>query len=432
MENLTKAESIFLQACDSVCKKNYKNRSVADFRKSLLRDFSAQGLFPTRRIEDWHYTDLKNLLKTFPSSDEDRSNFFKRDFKCLVDESIRLLVGSGNSVYSFLEKKGVKLVPFSQIIANEDAEYLCLDPIDKHDAIGYINSLLVQDGYKLIIPDGCHLDVPIELQAVQYGGQMHLRYPIHFGVGSTSTVIERYISPKDTSSLISSISDIRVCSGAKVVWIIFQDQGVSDIHLGQTRIVLEGGSSLKIFVVNTGEGLVRRELSVAVEGENADFMLRGISLLKGSTHNDLSMFLSHKVPNTSSTAIVRNIVLEKAKGVFQGMIRVSPEAQGSDARMLSNTILLSDKGSFSVKPQLEIFADDVQCGHGATIYDINHDHLYYLMSRGISKSKAYIMLSHAFISEIIEDLNDELLEKHLEEILLSWMNINFRSYEDVL
>ncbi|MBY7649589.1 MAG: Fe-S cluster assembly protein SufD [Candidatus Liberibacter europaeus] len=422
MDNLTKAETILFQACDMACKMGSQNKSIVDFRKHLLCNLRDHGFLPTRKIENWHYTDLKKLLKIFPT-DEDKSQSLDEEFECLVAESIKMVLDK--QVPCFAKEKEIQLLPFSNIIGTDEEKSLLLEPLDEHDAIGHINAILAQDGCKVLIPDGCHLNVPLELQSVQCGGQKHLRYSVMCGVESEATIVERYIAPTDSSSLVSSVTDIRVCSGAKIVWIIVQDQRMSDTYLGQMRVVLEQNSSLKIFVLNVGEGLVRRELSVEVEGEGSDFMLRGISLLKGSTHNDLSMFLRHKVPGTSSTSIVRNVVLDNATGVFQGIVRVSPEAQGSDARMSSNTLLLSDKGSFFVKPELEIFADDVQCGHGATISDVNHDHLYYLMARGIPSSKAYIMLFHAFVSEIIKDLDDELLQKSLERYISIWMQSNF-------
>ncbi|MEG8099144.1 Fe-S cluster assembly protein SufD [Candidatus Liberibacter brunswickensis] len=421
MSDLTVAETMLLQACDEACKKSSQEQSVADFKKHLLSDFRDQGLLPTRKIENWHYTDLKNLMKIFPVN-ENKDSIVK-GCAPLVSNSIQLSLPKKN-FSDILREKKIDFIPFCHINNKNDNSYF-LDPLDKHDAIGYINAILCNDGYKFMIPDECQLDVPIELQVLQYGGQTHYRYPINFGINSRATIIERYTSPTQASSLVSSIANIKVGKGADITWIIVLDQGINDTHLGQLRAVLEQGSSLKVFVLNTGKGLSRRELSIDIEGEESKFMLRGVNLLNGKSHSDLSMFLRHKFPNTHSTSVVRNIVLEKSTGVFQGAIHVSPEAQGSNARMASNTLLFSNDASFYVKPELEIFADDVQCGHGATISDINHQHLYYLMARGISKDQAYMMLSYAFISEIIEDIDNEILHCSVKEFLSSWMKNNF-------
>jgi Fe-S cluster assembly protein SufD len=169
---------------------------------------------------------------------------------------------------------------------------------------------------------------------------------------------------------------------------------------------------------------VRQEIIGEVIGEGADFQLRGVNLLAGDTHTDVTMVLDHKVPHTTSEEIVRNVVMDKSQGAFQGQIKVHKRAQKTDARMACNTLLLSDEGGFSTKPELEIFADDVQCGHGATVAEIDHNHLFYMMSRGISDKDARRLLVKAFVREIIEDLEDETLVEALEDKLDHWFELH--------
>ncbi len=152
----------------------------------------------------------------------------------------------------------------------------------------------------------------------------------------------------------------------------------------------------------------------------AVFTLRGVNLLAGDTHTDVTMVLDHAVPETTSTEIIRNVVTGRARGVFQGRINVAKYAQKTDAKMACNTLLLSDEGEFSTKPELEIFADDVQCGHGATVTEIDHNHLFYLMARGIDEKTARGLLVKAFVAEVIEDLEDEALVEALEAMLDDW------------
>ena len=132
------------------------------------------------------------------------------------------------------------------------------------------------------------------------------------------------------------------------------------------------------------------------------------------------MVLDHTVPDTTSTEVVRNVVMGKARGVFQGRINVHRIAQKTDARMACNSLLMSDDADFSAKPELEIFADDVACGHGATVAEIDHDHLFYLMARGIPEKEARRLLVKAFVAEVIEELDDEALVGALEEKLDAW------------
>ena len=166
---------------------------------------------------------------------------------------------------------------------------------------------------------------------------------------------------------------------------------------------------------------MRQEIHVTVAGEDSDLTLRGINLLGGESHTDVTFTVGHDVPNTTSTEIIRNVLFDRAKGVFQGQIRVAPDAQKTDAKMSCNTLLLSDDADFSAKPELEIFADDVQCGHGATVIDIDHTQLFYLMARGIPENKARAMLVNAFVAEIVEELDDEPLVEALEGVIADWL-----------
>jgi Fe-S cluster assembly protein SufD len=296
-----------------------------------------------------------------------------------------------------------------------------LAALSTDDAIGRINGSFVRDGYVVEIAEGTELSAPIEVQFVHAGGQIHSRLPVNFGARSKVTFIERHQAVTGDAALVSSVSEVRIGDGAEVTWIILQQQGAEDTHLGQIRVDLGKDAKLRLFVVNAGGKLVRQELHIAVTGEGSDLQVRGVNLLGGETHTDVTLVLGHDVPNTTSTEIVRSVVFDRARGVFQGMIRVAPDAQKTDARMACNTLLMSDDAEFSVKPELEIFADDVQCGHGATVTDIDANHLYYLMARGIPANKARAMLVNAFVAEIVEELEGEAVVEALENVISTWL-----------
>jgi Fe-S cluster assembly protein SufD len=259
------------------------------------------------------------------------------------------------------------------------------------------------------------------LQAVHSGGLFASRFPVTFGAGAKATVIERHQSVNSAAAFVSSVSDIVLGEGADVIWVIFQSQGVDDTHLGQIRVKLAKDAKLKLYVINAGAKLSRQDIVIDVKGEGADLMLRGINLLGGESHTDVTLVLVHDAENTTSTETIRNIVFDKAKGVFQGQIKVAQGAQKTDAKMACNTLLLSDEAEFSTKPELEIFADDVVCGHGATVADIDHRHLFYLQSRGIPEARARALLVQAFVQEVVEELEDEALIEALEGVIEAWL-----------
>ena len=291
-------------------------------------------------------------------------------------------------------------------------------PADADDAIGAVNAAFAADGFGLTIAGGAEIAAPIEIQNLQAGGQVHARFPVAIGAGAKATIIERQAGAG--AALVSSVSSLDVGAGAEIVWVIVQEQAEDATHLGQFNARLGKDAKLTLFIMNAGAKLVRQEVRVDAAEEGADFQLRGVNLLGGETHCDVTMVLDHSAPHTTSTEIVRNVATDKAHGVFQGQIRVDRIAQKTDARMACNTLLLSDDAEFSTKPELEIFADDVACGHGATVTEIDRDHLFYLKARGVDDKTARGLLIKAFLAEIVEELEDEALVAALEEKLDQW------------
>ena len=384
-------------------------------RDGLLSDLKSTGL-PTRRVEAWHYTDLKALLRAVPAVDP---SAVAKPVAPLVEQSTVFAVLNGKADAAGAPD-GVTLRRYADLLADGTA-VPGLAARASDDAIARINGVFVRDGLAIEVAADAVIEAPIEIQAVQNAGQAHTRFPVRFGENSKATLIERHLAAGDQPALVTSVSDIVLADGAEITWIIFQSQGIADTHLGQIKVSLGTGARLRLYVINAGGKLVRQEIHVTVAGEDSDLTLRGINLLGGESHTDVTFTVGHDVPNTTSTEIIRNVLFDRAKGVFQGQIRVAPDAQKTDAKMSCNTLLLSDDADFSAKPELEIFADDVQCGQGATVIDIDHTQLFYLMARGIPENKARAMLVNAFVAEIVEELDDEPLVEALEGVIADWL-----------
>ena len=412
---LSVAETALCEAYDHALGDLPGDGAVLAARDTLISDFKEAGL-PTRRVEAWHYTDLKALLRAVPAFNPSAS---AAKIPPLVEGSTVLSVANGIAD-ARATAEGVTLRTFAQALADGTAAE-GLAARDGDDAIGRINGAFVRDGFVLDFPAGTELEAPVEIQTTQNAGQTHTRFPATFGAGVKATVIERHVATGDNAAFVTTVSDIALADGAEITWVILQGQGAADIHLGQIRITLGTDAKLRLYVINAGGKLVRQEIHVVVSGEGSDLILRGINLLGGETHNDVTFTVGHNVPHTTSTEVIRNVIFDRARGVFQGQIRVAPDAQKTDAKMSCNTLLLSDEADFSAKPELEIFADDVQCGHGATVIDIDHTQLFYLMARGIPENKARAMLVNAFVAEIIEELEDEPLVEALEGVVAAWL-----------
>ncbi len=383
---------------------------------TVNRDNAVEALksgLPTRRIEAWHYTDLRRLLNTVPAFDATAKPAALRP---LLEGSAILRVANGIAETA-APIDGVEVSRFQDLLAAGDRR-AAMAPVDADDAVGAINAAFASDGFAVTIPEGLSLDTPVELQNLQAGGQVHARFPVVVGARAKAVLVERQTGSAD--ALASSVTTLDVGEGAEVLYVLVQEQAAGATHLGQMNISLGKDARLTVFLMNMGAKLVRQELRIDAAGEGSDLKLRGINLLAGETHCDVTMVLDHSAPHTTSTEIIRNVVTDRAHGVFQGQIRVASIAQKTDAKMACNTLLLSDDAEFSTKPELEIFADDVACGHGATVTEIDSGHLFYLMARGVPEKTARGLLIKAFIAEIIEELEDEALVGALEAKLDDW------------
>ena len=382
-----------------------------DAQLTLARDkaidlIKTAGL-PTRRDERWHYTDLRTLLRGLPAASD-----VPAGPEALLPNTARLVVENGVAHQSDIAVSGVA-------ISTSHMEFDRSAAIASDDAVGTINTSLFSDGYAIQIDDGAELSGPLEIISKSSDGN-HVRNSVKVGAKAIATIVERQIG----GGFYSSMNHLMVGDGAKVQWVIVQERDDAAIDLSRINVTLGKDAVLTIVIFNAGGKLIRQEIDVDVKGEGADFNLRAVNLIDGDRHIDITMQVLHDVPNTTSTQLVRNVVMGRGQGVFQGQIRVAPIAQKTDARMACNTLLLSDDAGFYAKPELEIFADDVACGHGATVAEINADHLFYLMARGIPENQARSLLIKAFVASLIEEIDDEALVDALEVRLDDWFALH--------
>lgn len=390
------------------------NGDVVIARDNALEELKINGL-PSRRIESWHYTDFRTLLKNVPDFNPTAGT---NALPILLAGST-ILAASNGAALSAKAPEGVTLTAVRDALADGSlVPQLTVRGTD--DTIGQINAAYVSDGWAVSIADDVELEAPLEIQNIQKSGQGHTRFPVEIGSNVKATIIERQTGGEG-DAFSTSVSHVSVGDGADVIWVILRDFGHST-QLAQFNATIGAGSKLTLYIVNAGGKLIRQEVHLTVAGEDSDFELRGLNLLADDSHTDITMTVAHLVENTRSTQIIRNVVKDRARGVFQGMIRVAQIAQKTDARMACNTLLLSDDGEFDAKPELEIFADDVACGHGATVTELSKDYLFYLMARGVPESEARGLLIKAFIAEIIEELENEALVEALEEVLSNWLS----------
>lgn len=406
----TPAERALLEAFDARIGNLPGDGLIAAKRQDAIAAIRA-GL-PTRHVEAWHYTDLRRLLAAVPAE----AGSAVQALEPLLAGSSVLTVQNGEAAGS-ADISGLAVSRLSAKL-DQGQGFEQITQADAADVVGALNTAFASDGFVVSVADGVQLAAPIELQNVHGGGQVHARFAVTVGAGSTARIVERQAG--SSKALSSSLSTLYVGDDAEVMWLIVQEQTGDSTHLAQFRAKLGSNAKLTLFIMNAGGKLVRQEVRVDAAGSGSDFQLRGVNLLAGDGHTDVTMVLDHSAPNTGSREVIRNVVTDRAHGVFQGRINVHQIAQKTDAKMACNTLLLSDDAEFSAKPELEIFADDVACGHGATVTDINAQHLFYLMARGIDEKTARGLLVKAFLAEVIEELEDEAVIEALEAKLDAW------------
>ncbi|WP_273757743.1 Fe-S cluster assembly protein SufD [Bartonella sp. AU55XJBT] len=415
-QNLLAVEEDILRSFNQYVNDLPGDKAVRAIRKKAIEQFQRSRL-PSRKIESWHYTNLRTLLKSV-------SNFLKIQDNQSVDALFSdSAVFSMNNGKTSIQPKVDKITVKRLSDALEENSIKIDQNISDEDFIGQLNTAFVTDGWLFHIPENTKLNRPIELQNIQMGGQSHTFSDIKVDKNSQVMFVEHQVG-NDQETFVSSIFSLNITAHSDVTWILIRNRGFNSTQFGRLRAVLAQGAKLSLYVINIGSQLNRQEVDIELQGEKSDFQLRVINLLSGQTHSDLTMTVRHVEEKSTSTEIIRNVVTDKAVGVFQGIIRVAQKAQKTDARMACNSLILSDDAEFNAKPELEIFADDVACGHGATVANINHDYLFYLMARGIPFKTARALLIKGFIAELIDDIKQENIQTVLENIIGQWLEKN--------
>ena len=378
---------------------------------TMLRDRAidriAQSGLPTRRQERWHYTDLRALLQAMPQPGD-----VPETGAALLNGAIRLGLEDGGAELPGGLPNGVTVSRMADRLLSGSG--LPTD-LGQDDAIGQINTGFAADGYVIGIGADIAPGTVIEIDD-RSGSGGHVRHAVNVAAGASVVIVER----QRGHGFNSSIATLSVGERAEVDWVRVQERDASAVDLGRLETRVAASGQFRLVIVNGGGKLVRQEVDVEIAGEGADFKLRAINMIADDQHVDITMTVNHAVPETTSTELVRNVVTGRGQGVFQGQIKVASVAQKTDARMACNTLLLSDDAGFSAKPELEIFADDVACGHGATVAEIDADHLFYLMARGIPEKAARALLIKAFVAELVEEIDNETIVEALEARLDAW------------
>ena len=266
---------------------------------------------------------------------------------------------------------------------------------------------------------------PVEINWTGSDGSVHQpRLKIIVEDNAEVTVIERHTG--EGAYWKNMGTEITLGANARLNHIRFQEESADAVQTNLVHITMERDAYLNSFSLNLGGKLTRHEIHAVLNGENIDCSLNGINLLKDSQHGDTTILMEHTAPQCLSNQFYRTILDDAARGVFQGKVHVHQAAQQTDGYQLSNTLLLSPKAEMDTKPELEIYADDVKCSHGATTGQLDEEPLFYLRSRGLKEAEARMLLIQAFADEVADKIKDEGLQAEVKEKAEAWLKTQLK------
>lgn len=365
---------------------------------------------PNRRSEEWKWTDLRRLV-TAP---------YARKIVAARDADIDHLVASS----PFASVKAKRIITVNGVYDAKRSqlprgEINAVVPL-ADDVIVGIGSKLEASGVSLVF-DG-NADLPVEIVHVATGAAQQaigVRHTISVAANAAATVIETFVGEGDY--LCNAVTEISLAEGARVDRIKAEVESPEATHLSHVIATLAATAMLRDFTLTSGAALNRQNGTLTFLGENADAQIAGTYLLKGRQHADTRLVVDHAVPHCTSRELFKCVMDDNARGIFQGKVIVRPDAQKTDGKQSSHALLLSEAAEFDAKPELEIYADDVVCGHGATAGDLNHDHMFYLKSRGIPEPDAKSLLIAAFAGEAFETIEHEGIRECLSAYAEGWL-----------
>jgi Fe-S cluster assembly protein SufD len=406
---------------------------VASLRAAAFERFAAKGL-PHRRVEEWKYTDLRALMRDAKplaaAPDAAAKARAGAMGSVLADVECRKLVfvdGAFAPELSDLGKleAGLRITTMAAALANGDALISRLGktvPTD-NPAVA-LNTAFMGDGAVIEVAPGAAIERPIHLLFAATGDKaaaLFTRSMVVVGKGARAMIVESHEGEEDRDYQANTALELIVADDAHVDHIKITREGGKALHLSSLMADVGAHARFNTFAYTTGGAVTRNQLFLRFGGEGIVANIRGASLLRGRQHADLTMVVDHAAVGGQSREVFKTVLDDESRSVFQGKIIVRPGAQQTDAKMASHGLLLSEDAEVDHKPELEIFADDVQCGHGATAGDLDEDLLFYLRARGIPAKEAEALLIRAFVGDAIEGIEHAGLREALMEAVGGWL-----------
>lgn len=402
---------------------------LAPARRTALQHFNEAG-FPTRKDEDWHFTSTAGIAERRWLPLQDPSGQVQADdltpFTLGLDGP-RLVFVNGRYAAGLSSLDGVRgnVRVFDLASHWSDAavqDWLTRLATPTRDAFTALNTAFMVDGAVVYVPVETVVEKPIHILYVTDSeaakGLTSPRTLIVAERHSVATVIESFVTIGDATYFTNAVTEIQVADGARVDHYRIERESDRSYHIGTTEVRQGRDSRYHSFSFATGGALARVNLYTVLGGEGGETLMNGLYMLDGTQHIDHQTRIEHAAPHCASREVYKGIMDDASHGVFNGKVYVRPEAQKTDGKQTNNNVLLSETARADTKPQLEIFADDVKCTHGATVGRLDEIALFYLRSRGIGIEQAKTLLTYAFAADVLERIDQPEVRQALEALTL--------------
>ncbi|MCX8056919.1 MAG: Fe-S cluster assembly protein SufD [Ignavibacteria bacterium] len=423
----------------------HNNGSIPDYVKKIKKDSLEKLIdfgFPTQKVEDWKYTNILPIIE----NNFKPSNFSNSWQNSEIIEKAKILIESDPIISNLSSNQlvfidGHFVEDLSKTQNNEKLEIYSLrkalkeksEIFEKHfnqyskieNGFNALNNLFFSDGIFLHAKDNLVEDEPIVVIFVQSGVDEHIINPrnlIIVGNNSKIRLIETYISLGNFKNFTNTITEIFISENSFIEHYKFQNESTSGYHIGKIQTQLERNSNFTSHNLAFGGLITRNDVNIVLDGEGAESHFYGLYFVKDHQHVDNHTLVDHAKPHCLSNEFYKGILAENSRGVFNGKIIVRKGAQKTNAYQSNKNLLLSGNAKIDTKPQLEIFADDVRCTHGATVGQVDDDSLFYLRARGIDYNTARSLLVNAFANDVLNNMTFEPLKDKISDFVIEQMN----------
>ncbi len=418
-----------------ITSENSSAKFAENTREEAINNFVKLG-FPTLRDEDWRFTNIVPIVKSQYSISTDVTTKLEN-----IDINRYLIHGLDSHLMVFVD--GVYSAELSSI--NDTDDNILIKPIsialsdntdivEKHlfscadiklEAFTALNTAYFTDGAFVYVPSNTELDKTVEVLYISANPVSSMNSPRNLIVvekSSKAQVIEHYVSLSDSVYLSNTVSEVIIGENSTVDHYLIEQDSKKAYNISSLEVKQSANSNLNSHSFLLGGAIVRNNIHPVLCGQGCNSNINGLFLPSGRQHIDNFMKVEHASPHCDSRQVYNGILADKSKGVFHGRIIVHEDAQKTDAKQTNRNLLLSDTAKIDTKPQLEIYADDVKCTHGATIGQMDKDSLFYLRSRGIEQKLAKAIMLRAFASQNIEDIGDEVIKSYVEKQVDNWFS----------